>query len=71
LEIGKISKLKSHDHIFMERLLRVIFRRYFNDDVWTALAELSHFFGFRLCGSKTVKWITLNYAIFGLQVLSS
>jgi hypothetical protein len=43
-EKGKINGLKSHDyHIFTERLLPVIFRRYLNDDVWTTLAKLSHF----------------------------
>jgi hypothetical protein len=28
----------------MERLLPVIFHEYLNDDVWKALAELSHFY---------------------------
>jgi hypothetical protein len=45
LESGKLSGVKSHDyHIFMERLLPVMFRGYLNDDVWNALAELSHFY---------------------------
>jgi hypothetical protein len=45
LDTGKLSGVKSHDyHIFMERLLPVIFRGYLNDDVWTTLAELSHFY---------------------------
>jgi hypothetical protein len=45
LEAGKLSGVKSHDyHIFMERLLPVIFSGYLNDDVWKALAELSHFY---------------------------
>jgi hypothetical protein len=45
LEAGKLSGVKSHDyHIFMERLLPVIFLGYLNDDVWKALAELSHFY---------------------------
>jgi hypothetical protein len=44
LELGKLSGLKSHDYnIFMERLILAIFREYLNDDVWKALAELSHF----------------------------
>jgi hypothetical protein len=44
LESGKLSGLKSHDYnIFMERLIPAIFRGYLNDDVWKALAELSHF----------------------------
>jgi hypothetical protein len=50
LEIGKINGLKSDDyHIFMERLLPIIFCGYLNDDVWTALAELSHFLQTTLC----------------------
>jgi hypothetical protein len=28
----------------MERLLPVMFHEYLDDDVWTALAELSHFY---------------------------
>jgi hypothetical protein len=45
LESGKLSGVKSHDyHIFMERLILIIFRGYLNDDVWKMLAELSHFY---------------------------
>jgi hypothetical protein len=45
LDLEKLSEVKSHDyHIFMERLLPVMFRGYLNDDVWNALAELSHFY---------------------------
>jgi hypothetical protein len=45
LESGKLSGVKIHDyHIFMERLLPVIFCGYLDDDVWMALAELSHFY---------------------------
>jgi hypothetical protein len=37
--------VKSHDyHIFMERLIPVMFHGYLNDDVWKALAELRHFY---------------------------
>jgi hypothetical protein len=44
LDSGKLSGVKSHDyHIFMKRLLPVIFSWYLNDDVWKALVELSHF----------------------------
>jgi hypothetical protein len=54
LEIRKINGLKSRDyHIFMERLLYVIFHGYLNDDVWAALAKLSHFYR-QLC-SKEIK----------------
>jgi hypothetical protein len=45
LDTGKLSGVKSHDYqIFMERLLPVMFRGYLDDDVWMALAELSHFY---------------------------
>jgi hypothetical protein len=55
LEIGKINGLKSGDyHIFMERLLPIIFCGYLNDDVWTALAELSHFYR-QLCAKEIKK----------------
>jgi hypothetical protein len=44
LKTGKFSGLKSHAyHIIMERLLRVMFRGFVNNDVWEALAELSYF----------------------------
>jgi hypothetical protein len=55
METGKINGLKSHDyHIFMERLLPVMFRGYLNDDVWTALAELSLFYR-QLCAKEIKK----------------
>jgi hypothetical protein len=45
METGKINGLKSHDyHIFMKRLLLVMFHRYLNDDVWVTLAKLSLFY---------------------------
>jgi hypothetical protein len=54
LESGKLSGVKSHDyHIFMKRLLPVMFRWYLDDDVRTALAELSHFYR-QLC-TKEIK----------------
>jgi hypothetical protein len=55
LESGKLSGVKSHDyHIFIERLLPLIFRGYLNDDVWKALAELSHFYR-QLCAKEIKK----------------
>jgi hypothetical protein len=55
LESGKLSGVKSHDyHIFMERLLPVIFCGYLDDDVWTVLAELSHFYR-QLCAKEIKK----------------
>jgi hypothetical protein len=41
----KLIGLKSHSyHIIMERLLPVMFQGYFDDVVWTVLAELSYFY---------------------------
>jgi len=41
-----ILGLKSHDfHIFVERLLPVVFRGFLSEDVWHCLAELSFFYG--------------------------
>jgi hypothetical protein len=55
LESGKLSGVKSHDyHIFIERLLPVMFRGYLDDDVWTTLAELSHFYR-QLCAKEIKK----------------
>jgi hypothetical protein len=54
LETWKVDGLKSHDyHIFMERLLPIMFRWYLNDDMWTALAELSCFY--RQPSAKEIK----------------
>jgi hypothetical protein len=45
LESGKLSGVKSHDyHLFMERLIPIMFHGYLNDNVWKALAELSQFY---------------------------
>jgi hypothetical protein len=55
LNSSKLSGVKSHDyHIFMERLLPVLFHGYLNDDVWKALAELSHFYR-QLCDKEIKK----------------
>ena len=41
----RINGLKSHDyHIWIERLLPMMMRGYFPDNVWQVLAELSNFF---------------------------
>jgi hypothetical protein len=51
----KLSGVKSHDyHIFMERLISVMFRGYLDDDVWTVLAELSYFYR-QLCAKEIKK----------------
>jgi hypothetical protein len=39
----------------METLLPVMFHRYLNDDVWKALAELSHFYR-QLCAKEINRW---------------
>jgi hypothetical protein len=55
LDMGKLSGVKSHDYqIFIERLLPVMFHGYLDDDVWTALAELSHFYR-QLCAKEIKK----------------
>jgi hypothetical protein len=55
LESWKLCGVKSHDyHIFMERLLPSMFCGYLNDDVWKALAVLSHFYR-QLCAKEIKK----------------
>jgi hypothetical protein len=55
LDTRKLSGVKIHDyHIFMEILLPVLFHGYLNDDVWKALAELSHFYR-QLCDKEIKK----------------
>jgi hypothetical protein len=50
----KLIGLKSHDyHIIMERLMCVMFWGYFDDTVWTVLAELSYFYR-QLCAKEIV-----------------
>jgi hypothetical protein len=42
---GKLNGLKSHDyHIFIERLMPVMFCGYFKPDLWKMFAELSYFY---------------------------
>jgi Domain of unknown function (DUF4218) len=48
----KIIGLKSHDgHIFMERLMLVLFRDLIPKDIWEALTEVGNFFH-NLCAKK-------------------
>jgi hypothetical protein len=55
LESGKLSGVKSHNyHIFMKRLIPVMFHVYLDDDVWMALAKLSHFYR-QLCAKEIKK----------------
>ena len=52
---GKLNSLKSHDyHIMMERLIPVMFRGYFNADVWKMLAELNYFYR-QICAKEVSK----------------
>jgi hypothetical protein len=58
LDSGILSGVKSHNyHIFVDRLIPVIFHSYLNDDVWKALAKLSHFYR-QLCGKEIKKEMT-------------
>jgi hypothetical protein len=55
LDTVKLSGVKCHNyHIFMEKLLSVMFHKYLDDDVWTALAELRHFYR-QLCAKEIKK----------------
>ena len=52
IETLRINGLKSHDyHIMMERLMPVMFRGYFPDQIWQVLAELSFFYR-KLCAKE-------------------
>jgi hypothetical protein len=45
VDTGKLNGLKSHDyHIFIERLMPVMFCGYFKSDLWKIFAELSYFY---------------------------
>jgi hypothetical protein len=51
----KILGLKSHDyHIFMERLLPIVFRGFLLENIWKCLAELSFFYR-QLCAKELKK----------------
>jgi hypothetical protein len=42
---SKLNGLKSHDyHIIIERSMSIIFRDYFNAELWKILVELSYFY---------------------------
>jgi hypothetical protein len=55
LQHKRILGLKSHDyHIFIERLLPVVFRGFLPDNVWRSLVELSYFYR-QLCAKELSK----------------
>jgi hypothetical protein len=52
---AKLNGLKSHDyHIFIERLMLVMFRGYFKPDLWKMFAELSYFYR-QICAKEVSK----------------
>jgi hypothetical protein len=52
---GKLSRLKSHNyHIFIERLMPVMFRDYFKPDLWKMFFELSYFYRY-ICAKEVSK----------------
>jgi hypothetical protein len=54
---GKPSGLKSHNyHIIIERLMPIMFRGYFNADMWKIFDELSYFYR-HICAKKVSKAI--------------
>ena len=56
----RINGLKSHDyHIWIERLLPVMYRAYLPDNIWQVLAELSNFFR-QLCAKELSQAVILD-----------
>jgi hypothetical protein len=52
---GKLNGLKSHDyHIIIERLMPVMFRGYFDADLWKIFTELSYFYR-QICAEQVSK----------------
>jgi hypothetical protein len=52
---GKVNGLKSHDyHIFIERLIPVMFHGYFKAHLWKMFAELSYFYR-QICAKQVSK----------------
>jgi hypothetical protein len=52
---GKLNGLKSHDyHIIIERLMSVMFRGYFDADLWKIFDELSYFHR-QICAKQVSK----------------
>jgi hypothetical protein len=52
---SKLNGLKNHDyHIFIERLMSVMFRGYFKADLWKMFAEPSYFYR-QICAKQVSK----------------
>jgi hypothetical protein len=52
---GKLNGLKSHNyHIILERLMPVMFRGYFDADLWNIFTELNYFYR-RICAKQVSK----------------
>jgi hypothetical protein len=57
ISTGKLNGLKSHDyHIIIERLMLVIFRGYFNINIWKIFIELNYFYR-QICAKHVSKVI--------------
>jgi hypothetical protein len=52
---GKLNGLKSHDyHIIIKRLMPIMFRGYFNANLWKIFTKLSYFYR-QICVKKVSK----------------
>jgi hypothetical protein len=62
---GNLNGLKSHDyHIIIERLMLVMFRGYFDADLWKIFDELSYFYK-QICAKQLV-WMVQCDATFAI-----
>jgi hypothetical protein len=51
----KLNWLKSHNyHIIIERLMPIMFRDHFDDDLWKIFSKLSYFYK-QMCAKKVSK----------------
>jgi hypothetical protein len=64
---GKLNRLKSHNyHIFIERLILVMFHGYFKVDLWKMFTELSYFYT-QICAKQVSK--VMMQRLKGIAVL--
>jgi hypothetical protein len=55
LDIGKLIGLESHHyHILIERIMSIMFHRYFSIGLWRILAKLSYFYK-QICAKEISK----------------